>query len=151
MSEALHHLPWPTSESTWFSFPRTERLGFWNTLTWLTASGRTQRNLNLKQQLWADWREKPQATHACCTQVGQVTPKNSRPLASPSVCQLQCRSGQLDFYIHFWVPKVKEDIPQLKLTWGKHAQESPHGPPEQTGVLILKKRNWEAEKEYPSV
>lgn len=146
MSEALHHLTWPTSESTWFIFPHTGRFGFWNMLTWLIASGRTQRSFNLKQQLPADRGEKPQATHVCCTQVGQGAPKTSRPLASPSVCHQQCRRCQPDFCIPFWVPKVKLDTPQLKLTWGKHAQESPCGRPEQTGVLILKKRNREEEK-----
>lgn len=146
VSEALHHLTSPTSESTWFSFPHTGRFGFWNMLTWLIASGRTRRSLNLKQQLWADWGEKPQATHVCCTQVGQVAPKTSRSLASPSVCHQQCRRCQLDLCIHFWVPKVKLDIPQLKLIWGKHAQESPCGPSEQTGVLILKRRNWERQE-----
>lgn len=151
VSGALHHLPWPTSESTWFSFPHTGRFGFWNMLTWLIASGRTQRSLNLKQQLWTDWGEKPQATHVCCTQVGQVAPKTSRALASPSVGYQQCRRCQLEFCIHSEGQKSKRT---------SHSYNSPgetcSGIPmwaswTNRGVDPQKEKMREAGKEYPSV
>lgn len=144
VSEALHHLPWPTSESTWFSFPHTGRFGFWNMLTWLIASGRTRRSLNLKQQLWTGWGEKPQATHVCCTQVGQVAPKISRALPSPSVCHQEVSAGILHPLLR---AKSQRGHPTAKTHLEKHA-----GPPEQTGVWIPKKEKLrEAGKEYPSV
>lgn len=152
VSEALHRLPWPTSESTWFSFPHTGSFGFWNMLTWLIASGRIQRSLNLKQQLWADQGEKSQAPHVCCTQVGQVASKTSRPLASPSVCHQQWEEVSAGLLHPLLSARSQRGHPTAKTHMGEMCSAVPMWASwTNRGVDPQKEKLREAGKEYPSV